>query len=542
MDAALASSNESDTDAEPPSRSVAGNVRLISGCTFLSRILGLVRDAGMAMTFGNGLLMDAFTIAFRVPNLARRLFGEGALTAAFLPAFVAEQEQSGPAAAARLARGVLATLSVVLLVVIVLAELGIAAFAALSNPTPATELLLLLTAILLPYLGFICLSAQLSAILHGENQFLAPALVPIVLNVVWIAGLVGVTIGIDDPKTQMIGLAILVVFAGFLQFVLPAGVLTRRGFPLLGGWRAAKTQVTHVWRGVLPILGGLAVTQLNPLIDSFIAWAFSADGDATSSYALATGTASALYLGQRLFQFPIGVFGVALGTVLFPRLAKSASQHDFAAVRKQLAFGLRLVSYVTIPATAGLMLLAEPLTDLLFRHGAFDNEDARQTSAMILAYGAGVWSVCGLLIVNRTFYALGNRVTPLRLGLLALVANIVLDFMLLPVCGGSGLAWATSISLTLQLAASIVCLRQILGSFLDRTLARTIMQSVFATTLMTMAVIALLYFLPATDTLLWRLLRVGLPFFVAVVIYAVVTWRLRMPEFGELLGRDDRSE
>ncbi len=540
MDAGLVTSNESTIDTEP-SRSVAGNVRLISGCTFLSRILGLIRDAGMAMTFGNGLLMDAFTIAFRLPNLARRLFGEGALTAAFLPAFVAEQEQSGPASAARLARGVLATLSVVLLIVTVLAELGIGAVAMFAEPTPATELLLLLTAILLPYLGVICLSAQLSAILHGQNTFLVPALVPIVLNVVWIAGLIGVTIGIDDPQSRMVVLAVCVVFAGVLQFALPAGVLWRKGFPLLGSWRAAQSQVAHVWRGVLPILCGLAVTQLNPLIDSFIAWAFSAEGDATSRFTLATGTASALYLGQRLFQFPIGVFGVAFGTVLFPRLARSASQHDFDDVRRQLAYGLRLVSYVTIPATAGLMLLAEPLTDLLFRHGAFDSQDAQQTSAMIVAYGAGVWSVCGLLIVNRTFYALGNRVTPLRLGLMALAVNVVLDFLLLPVCGGTGLAWATSMSLTVQLATSIMCLRQILGSFWNHSVVWTIAQSVFATALMTLAVVALLQTLPATDLLLRRFLRVGLPFSVAVVIYALVTWRLRMPEFNDLLGRHDSS-
>ena len=241
-------------DAESTGNSVAGNVRLISGFTFLSRILGLVRDAGMAMTFGNGLLMDAFTIAFRLPNLARRLFGEGALTAAFLPAFVAEQEQSGPASAARLARGVLATLSIVLLLVTVLAELGIGAVAIFADPTPASELLLLLTAILLPYLGVICLSAQLSAILHGQNSFLVPALVPIVLNVVWIAGLVGVTISIDDPQVRMVVLAACVVFAGFLQFALPAGVLWRNGFPLLGDWRDlfiafhAKNLLRHYYR------------------------------------------------------------------------------------------------------------------------------------------------------------------------------------------------------------------------------------------------------------------------------------------------------
>ncbi|WP_166829350.1 murein biosynthesis integral membrane protein MurJ [Thalassoroseus pseudoceratinae] len=526
-------------DAESSGNSVAGNVRLISGCTFLSRILGLVRDAGMAMTFGNGLLMDAFTIAFRLPNLARRLFGEGALTAAFLPAFVAEEEQSGPASAARLARGVLFTLSLVLLAVILLAEVGIVAFAVLSDPTPGNELLLQLTAILLPYLGFICLSAQFSAILHGRNDFLAPALVPIVLNIVWIAGLIGVTTGITDPKTRMIILAACVVFAGFLQFALPASVLWQRGFPLLGDWRESKSQVIHVWQGVLPILCGLAVTQLNPLIDSLIAWSFSAEGDATSANSLASGTASALYLGQRLFQFPIGVFGVALGTVLFPRLARSASQNDFIAIRRELAFGLRLVTYVTIPATAGLMLLAGPLTDLLFRHGAFDSQDAQQTSAMILAYGAGVWSVCGLLIVNRTFYALGNRETPLRLGLFALVANVVLDFLLLPIFKGSGLAWATSISLTIQLVASLVCLRHTLGEFLDRDVWRTIAKSVLATTVMTLAVVSLLRTLPATETLLHRFLRVGVPVAAAVAIYAVVSWRLRMPEFHELLGRSD---
>eukprot|EP00913_Durusdinium_trenchii_P028365 g26593.t1 len=398
----------------------------------------------MAALFGNGIVMDAFSVAYRIPNLARRLFGEGALTAAFLPVFMREDKEAGRDSAWQLATSVLTALAVVLCGLVLLGEILLWVLYQFGGFSSDTQLLITLTSLMLPYLLLICLAAQVSAVLHALGHFTWPALLPVILNVVWIAGLWTVIPGLADPESQIYAVAGCILIGGSLQCVAPMPKLFQLGYRYRLVWSESKSAVREIGRAMLPIVLGLSITQINTLADSLIAWSFSAPADTVSpellfgrvAYPLEAGTASALYFGQRMYQFPLGVFGAALGTVLFPLLARHAQNQRLESVRDTLTTGLKLVICVGLPASVGLMLIATPLTVLMFQHGAFDADATRKTSTMIVAYGSAVWAYCGLLIVHRAYYAIGDRITPLRIGTVAVAANLIMNLTLIWFVGG----------------------------------------------------------------------------------------------------------
>ncbi|MGC1272550.1 MAG: murein biosynthesis integral membrane protein MurJ [Planctomycetaceae bacterium] len=444
-----------------PSRPLAGLLH-VSGLTIVSRVLGLVRDAAMAASFGNGPVLDAFTVAFRLPNITRRLFGEAAFSTAFLPIFVREQ-QAGTDAGWKLATAILVVTAAAVSTVTIVAEIVLVASWLLVAPGE-TRLLLGLTAALFPYQVFVCVAAQAAAVLHAHGRFSLPALLPIVANVVWLVALAIALAAFESDVLRIYALACGIVVSGMVQGALTVPALKRLGFRFRWDWNATKPRVKEVALAVLPVLAGLAVTELNGLIDGLFAWLLTAPADAVSPdplrYPLEPGSAAALFLGQRLYQFPLGVFGVALGTVLFPQLARHAAAGRRDELRSVLTLGLKLSIAIGLPASVGLALTARPLADALFRYGAFDAQDAAQTSTAIAAYGVGVWAFIALLIANRGFYAVGDRTTPLTTGIAATLLNVALSVTLVWPFGGPGLAIATSIAASFQVALSIVALRR----------------------------------------------------------------------------------
>ncbi|MEX0701171.1 MAG: murein biosynthesis integral membrane protein MurJ [Planctomycetales bacterium] len=535
--------------AEPRTSPPAADVRLFSGlrivslCTLASRVLGLARDMAMAALFGNGAALDAFTVAFRIPNLARRLFGEGALSAAFLPAFTRELEGAGRPAAWRLGTAMLVTLTWFLAAIVLAAEILLAIAWLAGARDGESALLVSLTALLLPYLVLICASALVSAILHALGHFTWPALLPVIMNVAWLLGLWGVWRGPLSDAGKMHAVAAVIVVSGMVQLAAPLPALRRLGFRFDGSWRAARGKVRAVARGMLPVLLGLSVTQLNTLADSLIAWGFAAPegadaAGAASVWPLAAGTASALYFGQRMYQFPLGIFGVALGTVLFPLLARHAGRNRLDLLREDLTLGMRLVAFVGLPASLGLVLLAEPLTALFFQRGRFGAEDVRQTAAMIAAYGAAVWAYSGLMIAQRGFYAVGDRIAPLRAGLIAVVVNLALDFSLIRVLGGTGLAIATSLAAVLQVALTIRLLHGRIGGLHWRPLIATTIRTALACAAMTAAVLGSLVIVDAVadSSGIGRLVRVAGPLIAGIAAYFLAARLLRMEEPRLLLS------
>lgn len=457
--------------------------------TLCSRVLGLIRDAAMARQFGNGVIMDAFTVAFRAPNLARQLFGEGALSTAFLPVFLRDIEQHGRATAFRTATAVIAAAGVALLGLVVIAEVVLLGLRATLDVGAEGDLLLGLLASLIPYLLMVCLLAQTCAVMQGLGQFTAPAWFPVLLNVLWIGSifLAGVVFETDEARIYAISWSIVVI--GAIQFGLSIPTLWQIGFRFDWDWSAGRERVLEIATVIVPVLLGLSVTQLNTLCDSLLAWGLTAPANTTeagwlSSYPLQEGTAAALYLGQRMYQFPLGVFGAALGTVIFPLLATHAERKQFDLFRDDLTRGLKLVLAIGIPASAGLAVIAPQLTSVLFLRGEFDQHDAAQTSGVIVMYAFGVWAACGLLIMNRAFYALGDRRSPLRIGLFAVVINLVLNLSLVWPLGGAGLALASAVTAMFQAVVSTWLIVHRVEGFLWRPLMLTLFKTVIASAAM----------------------------------------------------------
>jgi len=507
-------------------------VRLVGLLTFASRILGLLRDVGMAATFGNGPLLDSFTLAFRIPNLSRRLFGEGALTTAFLPEFV-RADQHDRERGEQLATAVFVSLALILTVGVILAELllwGLWRTAALGG---VNQQIYAFTAGLLPYVVFICLSAQLSAILHAYRDFATPAIIPIWLNLVWIFALAFVIQGMESATAQMHLVIVWILIGGFGQFLLPLIKLYRDGFRFRWNFRSSWPQCRRVYGLMLPVVVGLSVLQLNSICDTTLAWWYS---QPEQGFFVPEGTAAALYFGQRMYQFPLGVFGIALGTVLFAELARHAEAADRDKLSEDVQLGNRLVLMIGLPASAGLVLIAGPLTDCLFRHGAFDADDARQTAATVAAYGTAIWAYLGIAVTQRVFYALEDARTPMKLGVIAVGINIVLNFVFLFSLGGVGLAYATAVSSTIQFAMLTYTLRYRLSPRNRRDGWLFLGKLCFATAVMTGVTYAVLLFAQQNFSES-RWLQLLLPLGTAVIVYPGILKLLALEEMSLLLGR-----
>jgi putative peptidoglycan lipid II flippase len=514
-------------------------------CTLLSRVLGLLRDLGLAAYFGNGPLLDAFSVAFRLPNLARMLLGEGALTTAFLPAFIEEQTHRGTDAARRLSSAVFLATAGILTAAVVLMEFGLWLIEHWIELSPEALLLRNLTAILLPYVVLICLAAQQCATLNALGLFVWPALVPVVLNAVWLAAMVSYVPLWSQPESQLYAMCATVIAAGVLQLGLPMGVLRRVGYGWDSQWRQAWPAVKRISWQMLPVVAGLSILQLNTLLDSFVAWGFARPENGPEylpgwpgvRYPLTAGTASALYFGQRLYQFPLGVFGVALGTVLFPLLARHAQQKAWDQLRDDLALGIRLVLAIGIPASVGLMLLAHPLAAALFQHGRFDAEDAHQTAGMIAGYGAGVWAYCGLLILQRGFYAVGDRITPLRVGLAAVVLNVILNLTLIWIFGGVGLALSTTMVATIQCLTTAWLMQQRIGRLDGRQIGLSLIKTAIATVALAITCWTAGELLRKSSIPFGRAANLGIPLCAGLAVYLAAAWLVRLEEPWLLLRR-----
>ena len=537
-------------------------LRIVSLCTLLSRVLGLVREMAMAALFGNGRVLDAFTVAFAIPNLARALFGEGALSTAFLPLLVREQDQHGREAANRLTSAVFVWAALGLTTLVAVSELLLVGALWLAPLSCKWRLWLTLTAYMLPYLPLVCLTAQIGAVLNAAGRFAWPALLPVLFNVCSLAAIWWVQQQEMTAETQAMWLAGFVVLTGAVQLAAPWPQLLRSGFRFDLRWTEAKDRIRELMRVMLPIVLGLSITQLNTLCDRLIALGFSrpeivkhepqvsSDCDTPPVLdsvpapvslewrPLEAGTASALNQGQRLYQFPLGLLGVALGTVIFPLLTRHAERGDMRRLRDDLSLGLRLVFVIGLPASAGLWLLADQLSIVIFQRGHFTAADARQTADMIACYGVGVWAFCGLLIVQRGYYAIGDRMTPLKIGLFVMLVNLTLNVSLIFVIGARGLALSTSLCGILQFGLCLLFIQGRVGRLPWWSLASNAGRAFVGTAAMTtLAWWVLRQLSEQAVNSSGRLVQLGATVLAALVSYAVLTWILRLDEFWMLLRR-----
>ena len=422
--------------AEKLNTRAAGIVGLAVLC---SRVLGLAREQVFAALFGGGKVMDAFTIAFRTPNLLRDLFAEGALSTAFVTTFSKTTATEGDAAAFRLANKV-ATLALVTLGVIVLIGMAIAPWlVALLAPgfdADKAHLTVTLARIMYPFILLVSLAALVMGMLNAKNVFGVPAMASSFFNVGSIAG--GVLIGWwIDPHFgpgAVLGLAVGTLIGGALQLGVQLPRLVRLGYVFRPDFIWRDPGVRTILRLMGPSVVAASATQVNVLINSIFA---SQLGDGPTFW---------LAIAFRLMQLPLGIFGVALGTVALPLLARLAAVGDIPSFRAELARGLRLAFRMTIPATIGLIMLAEPIISVLYQHGRFGAHETREAAGALRFYAIGLGAYAALKVLVNAFYAIDRRKTPMMVGFAAVGLNLALNglFTWRLGWGHRGLAFSTA--------------------------------------------------------------------------------------------------
>ena len=395
------------------------NVFTVGSWTGLSRVLGFGREMLQSRLIGAGWEQSAFSFAFMVPNLARRLFGEGALTSAFVPVFKSEVEAGRLEEARRLARAVATTVTLMLGAAVLVAMLGITGALALFGDLfgARTGLILRLTRVTLPYAVFICAAAFGMGVLNALGRFLESAFAPCILNVVWIATLGSFLVlpGID-MRTRVYALCGAIVVAGFLQLAFMLWALWRRGFalrPSLVGWRDNTTRL--VWRNTLFAAVGAGAIQINAFADQLLAQRASPWAAGVVGYA------------DRLMELPLGVIGIAFGTVLLPTFSSFFARGDEAGARDALVSATRNMLLVMIPASVGLAVLAPEVVRLVYQGGRFDAEATMRVSRALRCYAAGL-AVFGFnKAIVPWFHAQKDLRTPLRVSVRMVLANLALN-------------------------------------------------------------------------------------------------------------------
>lgn len=403
----------------PPS--LLRGVFSFSSMTMISRVLGLARDVSISHVFGASVATDAFVIAFRIPNFMRRLFAEGSFSTAFVPVFTEVKQTGSHAELKELTSRVAGTLGGVLLVVTALG-LIFAPWVAIGSAPGALDdphklsLTVHLLRLTFPYLLFVSLTALAGGVLNSFHKFALPALAPVLLNLCLIAGALGLSRVLAVP-IESLGWAVLA--AGVLQllFLLPA--LRRLDLLALPRWGWRHVQVKKIMRLMVPTLFGSSVAQVNLLLDTIVV------------SLLVTGSQTWLYYATRFLELPLGVFGVAFGTVILPALSRHFVAADREGYSRALDWGLRTTLLIALPAMCGLALLAEPVVTTVFQNGRFNAFDSHMTAIAVLALAAGVPAIALTRTLLPAFYSRQDTKTPVKAGVITLVANMVCNFALI---------------------------------------------------------------------------------------------------------------
>jgi len=415
------------------------NISVVATATVVSRVLGLVRDTLSAAIFGASLLNTAFLSAFRLPNLFRRLLGEGALTAAFLPNLQEELHEKGRPGAFALLNQVASWLLVVTGALAALLMIVFSQSRRLPGHDEIWYVLADLTVILAPYVVFVCLAAAFSATLQVFQRFLEPALSPIWLNLAMIATLGGAGLHFaSTPLGEIHWLCAGVLVGGFLQMAVPAAALFWRE-----GWRprfdlGLSPRLREIALLMTPGLWGTAIYQVNTYASSLLAVSIN---DSAGTW---------MFYANRLMELPIGVFAIAVSTVIYPLLSRHAVERNFTALAEDFRKGVRLILIINVPAAVGLALLSEPIVRLLFERHQFTAVDTQATAQLLALYVLGLpfFSVVSLTV--RAFYSVKNTKAPVRVATIAFLVNLGLSLLLMRWLGAAGLVIASTVAIMAQ--------------------------------------------------------------------------------------------
>ena len=506
---------------------------MIGGFTSISRALGLARDFLTAGFFGTSLPISAFVVAFRIPNLFRALFGEGALSSAFVPVFVAARKNEGDEKAWVLARKVISLIGVVLLCVVALGVLGLTFFIHRAGLGEKAAMILPLARIMLPYLFFICMAGLSMAILNSYHKFALPALTPSLLNITWISFVLVVCPRLGSTlEEQVYGLAWGIFAAGAVQLSVQIPALIRCGYRPGFSLGLSDPRVLRVFTLMGPAALGLAVTQVNVMINSLLAtW-------------IGSWAPAALFYAERLLYFPQGILAVALSTVLLPVLSSHAARSDYRQIRATINHSLRHLLFIMIPSAVGLLALARPIVQMIYEWHRFTPRSTDLTSVALQFYAPGLMVFCLAKVFVPVFYATQDTKTPVKIALIAVALNFTMNVAFIltwPLyLKHAGLALATVISegfngITLGFffhrRLGSPGWRQIVTSA-AKSLAAAIGMGISAT-----AVHAILFRVGASLGLVAKLNQIQsvlLSILCALVVYIVLALQFRCPELKDV--------
>jgi putative peptidoglycan lipid II flippase len=509
---------------------LAKSAGVIGAATMTSRLLGLVRDQVLAFLFGAGNQMDAYNIAFRIPNLVRDLFAEGAMSAAFVPTFTRTLTNEGRDQAWRLGNLVINALllatGVIVIAGMVFATPITTLFASAYSAVPGKlELTVSLTRIMFPFLLLVAVAAALMGMLNSLHRFFIPAISPAMFNV----GSILCTIGLA-PVMPAMGLPVIaapaigVLVGGFGQMAVQWPALRREGYR----YRPALDFRDEGLRRVLVLMGpgviGLAAVQINLVVNSILA---TGEG---------TGAVSALSYAFRLMYLPIGIFGVSIATAVVPTLSRHAARNDTAGMRETVSNGLRLMLMLNVPATVGLIALSTPIVALIFEHGRFTPADTAATAAALACYAPGLVGYSAVKIAVPSFYSIRESRTPVLVSTATVLLNVALNLTLVRVMGFKGLALGTAISAIFNAALLLWVLRSRLGGLDERRVAVSFAKISLASLVMGMAAWG------ADVTMAARLPSHAIPVLALRVVGAVAVALVALDLTARLVRADDFNE
>ena len=516
-------------------RAVLRSAFVVGGFPSLSRLLGMVRDLLTAGVFGLSLPMSAFVVAFRIPNLFRRMFGEGALSSAFIPVFVETREREGDAAGWEFANRIISLVTTVLVMVALAGMLVMTLLIPGAEPGSQKEMIYPLTRLMLPYMLFICLAALSMGMLNSYHHFAVPAFTPSLLNITWILALVFLCPRLGDtPEEQIFGLAWGVLVAGLLQLAFQVPVLRRYGYRPQWSFAWRDPKVIRVFLLMGPATLGLAITQINVMVNSLLAvW-------------IGPWAPAALFYSERLLYFPQGILATAMSTVLLPVFARQAARADRSQLLETMNHSLRVLWFVMAPAALGLLVLARPIVQMLFEWGRFDETSTELTGLALQCYAPGLLIFSLAKIFVPAFYAQQDMKTPVKVGVMCVLLNLILNIVFLLTLPlywkHAGLAFATVIA---ELVNGVILgwyVHRRMGSPGWKTMLQSAARALGAAVLMAVT-IYLLYPVVQGAAMAW----IGVPklaqiasvmtlLIVGMGVFTLAAWMFRCPEIEDILN------
>ena len=512
--------------------------KTVAVITLLSRIFGFFRDLGIT-SLGATRYNDAFGLAFKIPNLFRRLFGEGALASAFVPVFTDVHEKEGVEKARLLLANSFALLAVFLAALLVIGELGFFVYSLVPGPKDR-EFLMLLAIIMYPYMFTVCLLALCSAALNARGHFVFPAFAPIIFNIFgiiaawWLAPLLK-----ENLQHQLVLVAFSVIIAGVVQLAAVLWLLRKSGLFLRPRLKPIEPGIKPIIQLIMPMLLGLGFLQFSEVFQDIIAWNLTLTklSPAINIFGwsipcpLREGVIVRVGAARSFYQFPMGVLAISLGVAVFPLLSRYASRGDIPNLRDSINRAIRLSLMEGIATGVGLYMLAEPIM-MIYARRKFTVPDAMQAAFVLKMYVLGMWAYCSYQILARAFYACKDTKTPLKVSCILAVFNILLLLALiwLPGMGPGAFGLSTSITFAMNSIILILILRKRLGLLGGRKIAKSIVRAIIASAVMA----AVVYYLEWRMSNVNNLVVLGVCVPVGAIVFVAILWLMKAPELEEL--------